>query len=290
MVMSLSVALTLMVPAPPVVRSPAAVWVTPVPPTRTMSPLVVLTAAFTVTSVSDSKSMPPVPCAVTTLLTVRLPPASSSMSPLPASVCKPVPLMVRLFASLILILPLVVLVASSVARLVSIASAEPIPVAAVSVAWPAPVMLVTEPPSASLMLPVSAVRVMVPALLATEPLFNPMLPVELISCTVPAEVPLCFNAATVNPLASRISIVPPAPVLVALSVPMSVLMSLAEPIPASATNVAVPEVVRLAVSAAVVSEMAPAVAVTLIALLVVLIWPSTTLVPAARFTLPLPVA
>ena len=48
--MSFAVAVTLIVPTPVVVRSPAALCVTPVPPVRLRSPVVELTTALTVTS------------------------------------------------------------------------------------------------------------------------------------------------------------------------------------------------------------------------------------------------
>ena len=86
-----------------------------------------------------------------------------------------------------------------------------------------------------------------------------------------------------SPLLSSTTMLPLV-ALVATRVPTVVLMSAtppAEPMPVAAARVAVPPLVMFAVSAAVMSLIAPAVAVTLTALLVVVIWPSTTL-PAAR--------
>ena len=63
-----------------------------------------------------------------------------------------------------------------------------------------------------------------------------------------------------------------------------------DPIPRAAVIVAVPDVEMFAaVSRAVASEMLPAVAVMVTALLTVLIWPIATLLPAVTDTAPEPV-
>ena len=74
--------------------------------------------------------------------------------------------------------------------------------------------------------------------------------------------------------------------LVATRVPRVVSISAVPvaPMPVLATSVAVPDEVMFAVSALVMSVIAPAVAVTLMALLVVVISPSVTLVAANRST------
>ena len=68
----------------------------------------------------------------------------------------------------------------------------------------------------------------------------------------------------------------------------SVSMSSALPIPVDALSVAVLPI-RFAASPVNTSVIAPVVAVTLMALLVVVIWASATFVPASSVTVPLPV-
>ena len=98
--------------------------------------------------------------------------------------------------------------------------------------------------------------------------------------------------AMINSLVSCTKILPLVE-FVAASVPIAVSMSLGPeaPMPVAATSVTVPDVVIFgsSVTAAVMSEIEPAVAVMLIALLVVVISPSFTLVAAKRSTCPLPV-
>ena len=126
--------------------------------------------------------------------------------------------------------------------MVSIASAEPIPVAAVSVAWPPVlVMLTAVPPSASLIAPAVAVSVMRPPWLSTAPLLSAMLPVFDTSVTVPAvfNALVCCSAATVTPSVSVRLILPVVPVLVADSVAIVVsIASAVVPMPVDAVSVA----------------------------------------------------
>ena len=101
---------------------------------------------------------------------------------------------------------------------------------------------------------------------------------------------VAWGSADYPPLLAAI---PDAPLVlfVATSVPIVVSRSPAPiaPIPVAAASVAVPLVVRLAVSANVMSVIAPPVAVTLMALEVVVISPSATFVAASSVTFPLPV-
>ena len=88
-------------------------------------------------------------------------------------------------------------------------------------------------------------------------------------------------AVTVSASASSMTM-PPEVVFSAVRDPRAVSMSAAPvlPMPVAALSVARPVVVRLAVSAAVLSVIAPAVAVTLRSPEVLMIWESATLVAA----------
>ena len=97
MVMLFVLAVTEMVPASVVVRSPAAVCVTPVPPVRLRSPVVELTTALTVINPPVERMVTsPEPCAVTTASIVKAPAfVLRSMFPLAERVLTPVPPMIR---------------------------------------------------------------------------------------------------------------------------------------------------------------------------------------------------
>ena len=157
------VAVTVIVPTPVVVRSPDALWVTPVPPVRLMSPVVELIAALTVSSPPvATRVTSPDPCAEIAPLTVKAPAAvRMSMFPLPRLVVAAET--ISPFVSAMKMSPDVLFVAERVPMVVSMfpEPETPIPVAAESVAVAVDVMFAVSAPVMSVMLPAVAVSPMV---------------------------------------------------------------------------------------------------------------------------------
>ena len=164
--MLFAVAVTLMVPPKVVVRSPTAVCVTPVPPVRLRFPVVDDITLFAVSRPAVFRVTEPEPFAVTTLSTVRADASTSILIlPFPEMVRTPVLPMINPSVSCTKMSPLVLLVATSVPRVVSISAAPvaPMPVPAMSVAVPDVVMFAVSALVMSVIAP--AVAVMLIALL-----------------------------------------------------------------------------------------------------------------------------
>ena len=154
------VAVTPMVPASVVLRSPSAVCTTPAPPVRLRLPVVLETGALTVSRPAAFSVTLPEPWALTTLFTSSAPRVvRRSMLPLPARVRTPVPPMTRPLLSSTTMLPLAALVATRVPTVVLMSAAppaEPMPVAAARAAV-LPVMFAVSAAVPSLIAPAVAV-------------------------------------------------------------------------------------------------------------------------------------
>ena len=130
MVTSFAVEATVIVPAPLVVRSPAALWVTPVAPVRDKSPDVEVKTLLTINAPAELRVMPPDPSAVTAEVTVKSP-VALLITTSPSEDVEVAP-MLTASISWTYISPLVVVLRTRVVAAVSISAVEvaPIPVAA----------------------------------------------------------------------------------------------------------------------------------------------------------------
>ena len=253
-VISFAVAVTLIVPPPVVVKSPASVCVTPVPPVRLRLPVPDDIALFAVNNPDALNVTEPDPVALIALFTF--------MAPLSAvTVTVPV-LPVVIFASCVMISPVNTM--SPLVELV-IALMSIVPASAFNVMSPEPCAVTT------------LFTIRSPA--STSILILPLPPVVR---TPPPPI--------IKPLVSCIKI-SPVVVFVATSVPIVVSISAkpVPPMPVAARSVAVPEVVILGVSAAVSSVIDPVVAEMLTFPLPVVISVNFTFVAAVNATVPLPV-
>ena len=153
---------------------------------------------------SAFKVIVPAPCAVTTAVIFKAPASTStSMLPSPASVRRPVPLIVSALVSCRTILPEAVLVACSVLIVVSRSSTPPPPrpVAAVSVVWPVVVRLAVSATVLSVIAPAVAVRVKAPVVaVMTESAIE----VAAVKVVAPVVVEVVVPSAIVIPATSAV--------------------------------------------------------------------------------------